>query len=71
MPTYDYYCTHNGRTVEVFHGISTRLTCWGELVSQGATEADGTPDDAPIERQIGGGTILTRTASPQQQPGGC
>jgi hypothetical protein len=31
MPFYDYYCTANKKTVEVYHGISIRLKNWQEV----------------------------------------
>ena len=31
MPTYDYYCEANGRTVEVAHPLGQKPRCWGEL----------------------------------------
>ncbi len=66
MPTYDYFCPANGRTVEVFHGFSQTLTTWGELLAAGGLPGDGTPDETPIERVISGGTFLQRGAAPQQ-----
>ena len=31
MPTYDYFCEDNGKTVEVYHDINTKLKTWGEV----------------------------------------
>lgn len=31
MPNYDYFCEANGKTVEVYHGINTKLKTWGEV----------------------------------------
>ena len=31
MPTYDYYCPANARTLEVRHSMSEKLSTWGEL----------------------------------------
>jgi hypothetical protein len=31
MPTYDYFCPANGRTVAVRHRMETELTTWGEV----------------------------------------
>jgi predicted nucleic acid-binding Zn ribbon protein len=31
MPTYDYYCEANGRTIEVAHTVNATLRTWGEV----------------------------------------
>lgn len=52
MPRYEYRCEANGRVVEVTHGMSERLSTWGEVRSAAGLEADGTPDAAPVERLV-------------------
>jgi hypothetical protein len=66
MPTYDYHCPANGRTIEVWHSFHTTLTTWEELCGAKGIDPGDTPLDAPIERLIGGGLIFktnSRTAS--------
>jgi hypothetical protein len=52
MPTYEYRCDANGRTVEVSHAMSTTLTTWGDLADAAGIEPGDTPADTPIERVI-------------------
>jgi len=50
VPYYEYQCVANGRTLEVRHGMSERLTTWGELAQRADADVGETPKDAPIER---------------------
>lgn len=56
MPFYDYYCEKNGRTVEIFHPLKTRLKTWGEVCRTAGIEPGGTPVDTPVVRLIAGVT---------------
>jgi len=56
MPFYDYYCEDNGRTVEVFHPLKTRLKTWGDICRKTGIEPGKTPPEAPVIRLIGGVT---------------
>jgi len=67
MPLYDYHCEANGRTVEVVHGMSTRLTTWGELCEQARIELGDTPADAPVRRLVGGGSAVNAPVTPSKQ----
>lgn len=58
MPTYDYYCPINGRTVEVRHSFSVTLTDWQAKCREAGIFPGDTPADAPVERLISGGLIL-------------
>ena len=48
MPTYDYYCPGNGKTIEVFHGISRKLETWGELCELAGEDVGETSPDGRI-----------------------
>ncbi|MCC7123273.1 MAG: hypothetical protein IT178_00380 [Acidobacteria bacterium] len=50
MPTYDYLCAANGRTVEVQHRMSEEITTWGELCQRAGVAPDDTPADAPVAK---------------------
>ena len=75
MPTYDYRCQANGQVVEVKHGMSERLTTWGELCDRKGTELGTTPADSPVERLITGGQFITSSsrgdAAPACNTGAC
>ena len=59
MPTYQYHCAANGRTVEVQHSMKERLATWSELCQRAGIEVDGSPPDSPVERIITGGLLGT------------
>jgi hypothetical protein len=59
MPRYDYRCAANEQTVEVWHGINEGLATWGELCAQAEVDPGDTPVDAPVQRLISGGAIIT------------
>ena len=59
MPTYDYHCPANGRTVEVSHKMAERVATWGELCRRAGLPLDGTPGKTRVERLITGGNVIT------------
>ncbi|MGB0717267.1 MAG: zinc ribbon domain-containing protein [Phycisphaerae bacterium] len=71
MPTYDYYCSENGREIAVFHAMSVRITTWGELCDWAVIDVGDTARETPVERQIGTGIILTRNDASCSGPGCC
>jgi len=74
MPTYEYVCPANGRTVEVLHGMSERLATWGEVCDRAGIEPGETPADAPVDRAFGTGMLLEKSSAasgPAIPPGGC
>ncbi|MEL7472729.1 MAG: zinc ribbon domain-containing protein [Planctomycetota bacterium] len=52
MPTYEYRCETNGRTLEVRHPMSANPDTWGELCKLGELDPGDTPSEAPVERLI-------------------
>lgn len=52
MPTYDYRCEANGRTVEVKHRMSEQLATWGELCAAAGLPLESTPADAPVAKML-------------------
>lgn len=59
MPTYDYLCEANGRVVEVSHKMSEAIATWGELCARAGVERGATPADAPVQRLISGGAVIS------------
>lgn len=51
MPTYDYHCPANGRTVEVKHAMSEKVRTWGELCALAGLSIEATPAETPAGRQ--------------------
>lgn len=52
MPSYDYYCTANGRTVEVEHSMSKKLTIWAEVCYFAQIPLGDTDPQAPVSIAI-------------------
>lgn len=62
MPSYDYFCPSNGKTVEVHHRMSELLTSWGEVCERADIEAGDTATDSPVERLISGGQFISSSS---------
>ncbi|WP_426416044.1 zinc ribbon domain-containing protein [Aestuariirhabdus sp. LZHN29] len=58
MPTYDYQCEDNQRTVEVRHGIEEQLSTWQELCERAGIDLGETRADAPVQRLANGGQVV-------------
>ncbi len=62
MPTYDYRCESNNRTVEVSHRMSESLGTWGELCAKAGLEPGDTPASSPVIRLATGGNLISRSS---------
>ncbi len=58
MPTYDYLCAANGRTVEVQHRMSEEVTTWGDLCQRAGLEPGGTPADAAVAKTFTRASVM-------------
>ncbi|MFC1706720.1 zinc ribbon domain-containing protein [Planctomycetota bacterium] len=73
MPAYDYFCPANSATIEVRHGMSARMQTWGDICEDAGIDLGDTSADAPVERCISGGFVITKRrggGSPGGSPGG-
>jgi len=52
MPSYDYFCDANGRTVEVSHPMDRELRIWGEVCYAARIPLGDTDPVAPVRRVI-------------------
>ncbi len=52
MPNYDYFCEANGKTVEVYHDITTKLKTWGEVCFAAQIPLGDTDVLAPVRLVI-------------------
>ncbi len=68
MPTYDYHCSSNNRTVEVRHRMSERVRNWGELCALAGIESGDTPADAPVQKLANGGQVVKSAALKDSVP---
>ncbi|MEM7244081.1 MAG: zinc ribbon domain-containing protein [Acidobacteriota bacterium] len=59
MPTYDYYCPSNSKTIEVLHSMSRTVETWGELCELADQPTGKTPSDAPVEKLVTAGVMLS------------
>ncbi|MBL3600149.1 MAG: zinc ribbon domain-containing protein [gamma proteobacterium endosymbiont of Lamellibrachia anaximandri] len=71
MPTYDYFCSANSRTIEVTHKMSEGIATWGELCNKAGIETGDTPADATVKRLITGGAVISSGGEPPCNTGGC
>jgi hypothetical protein len=75
MPSYDYYCAANGRTVEVRHSMNETLRTWKEVCEHAALDIGDTAADMPVQRLISGGSLVSSSALKNPEPrcggGGC
>ena len=58
MPTYDYRCAANGRTIEVKHRISESFHTWAELCQVAGLDLGDTPAESPVQRLATGGQVV-------------
>ncbi len=58
MPTYEYLCEINGRTVEVSHRMAEQLRTWGELCERAGISAGRTAPSAPVKKLISASAVL-------------
>jgi predicted nucleic acid-binding Zn ribbon protein len=63
MPTYDYYCEANGRTVEVSHRMADQLITWGEVCERAGVALGKTPARSPVRRLVSGAAVLSGKSS--------
>jgi len=64
MPTYEYRCPENGRTVEVIHGMTQRVETWGLLCKLAGIPTEDTSPNAPVEKLISApGLAFPKTTS--------
>jgi len=68
MPSYDYLCKANQKIVEVRHRMNERVSTWGELCRLADIEPGDTPLDAPVEKLITGGNVVSSSALKNPEP---
>ena len=59
MPSYDYFCDTNGRTLEVSHPMSLSLKTWGDICATAHIDLGNTPKEAPLRRVFSKPLIAT------------
>lgn len=63
MPTYDYFCETNGRTVEAIHPISVTLKTWGEVCYVAQLPLGDTDPLAPVQKVISAPAVSIPTSN--------
>ncbi len=59
MPSYDYFCEENDRTVQVNHPMDVVLKTWGEICYVARLALGETGFNAPVKKLIGAPYIST------------
>lgn len=67
MPTYEYHCPANGKTVEVWHRMNHAVASWGELCELAAIDPGETQLSSPVNRLISGGQLLRSQSEGRSQ----
>ncbi len=70
MPTYDYLCRANRKIVEVRHPMGETVRTWGELCQLAGIDPGDTPEDAPVEKLITGGNVISSQSLKNPEPCG-
>ena len=52
MLRYDYFCEHNGRTIEVIHSMTMQVGSWSEQCDLAKLNPEDTPREASVRRII-------------------
>ena len=68
MPSYDYLCQANQKIVEVRHRMNEQVSTWGELCHLADIEPGDTPLDAPVEKLITGGNVISSSSLKNPEP---
>ncbi len=71
MPTYEYRCEANGRTLEVEHAMREHVGAWGELCERAGVCPGATPADTPVEKLVSLPTIGGAKGDPRTGPDPC
>jgi hypothetical protein len=71
MPTYDYRCDANDRTVEVRHSMAHRVQTWGELCEIAGIDPGVTDAFEPVRKLATGGNVVRPAALKNAQSAGC
>jgi predicted nucleic acid-binding Zn ribbon protein len=71
MPTYDYLCEANGRTVEVSHKMAEQLNTWGELCRRAGIDPGKTAAGTPVRKLIGGAAVHSGRSGGSDMPASC
>ncbi|MBT6282818.1 MAG: zinc ribbon domain-containing protein [Phycisphaerae bacterium] len=71
MPTYEYYCEENGRTIEVLHGMNDSVNTWEELCKIAGIDCEDVPKDTSVERKLFAVSLLPKKGEgPRGSSGG-
>ncbi|MBN1377940.1 MAG: zinc ribbon domain-containing protein [Gammaproteobacteria bacterium] len=65
MPSYDYHCPANDRTVEAKHRMSETISTWGELCENAGIDPGNTDLKSPVEKVFTCCQVSTRSATPE------
>jgi predicted nucleic acid-binding Zn ribbon protein len=71
MPTYEYHCDTNGRTLEVSHKMAEQLSTWGELCARAGVKAGKTAASAPVRKLISASAVLSGKSTGAAEPAPC
>jgi predicted nucleic acid-binding Zn ribbon protein len=72
MPTYEYHCDRNGRTLEVSHKMAEQLSTWGELCARAGVNPGKTAANTPVRKLISASAVLSgKSTAAAAEPAPC
>ena len=70
MPTYEYYCPTNNKTIEVLHGMNDSIATWGALCHVAGIKQGETSANSLVERKLSAVSLLPKKGEDGQGGGG-
>ena len=70
MPTYEYYCEVNDKTVEVLHSMDDVILTWGELCACAEVDVGDTATHTAVERKLSAVSLLPKKSEGGSSSGG-
>ncbi|MEM6257164.1 MAG: zinc ribbon domain-containing protein [Planctomycetota bacterium] len=71
MPTYEYYCPANRKTLEVMHPMSRTVLTWGELCELADAKPGKTEASEPVEKLLSAGMVISGDKQAPEMGGSC
>jgi hypothetical protein len=65
MPSYDYFCPANDKTIEISHHMDESVSTWGELCKKAGLEPGDTPLNSPVEKIFTCCQVSTKSSTPE------
>jgi hypothetical protein len=65
MPSYDYFCPANDKTIEISHRMNETVSTWAELCAKAELDPGDTPPGSPVEKIFTSCQVSTNSSGPE------